>query len=173
MGPLLVEFVYPGLSNLAHLLDGFEHVGVYFVPVGLVEAFDERVLVGLTKLDEARLDAAAGTPLSEENCGELGPIVQTQRSGLAVQLDQLFHHSDHARTWDRVCDFDPKHSAIAFVSQIESPESSASVKRIGHEVQRPGLVESRSGCQGLADACRHTPLGSARQIEVHGAVHPM
>src|SRR5688572_32187810 len=35
--------------------DGVEHVGVeHFVPMGLVEAFDERVLVGRPGLDEAR-----------------------------------------------------------------------------------------------------------------------
>jgi hypothetical protein len=54
---------------------------------------------------------------------------------LAVQLDQLLHHSDNPQTRDRVRDFDPEYLAIAFVDEIESPEGSPAVERISHEVQ--------------------------------------
>lgn len=53
MGPLLVVFGQPGLGNLAYLLDRFEHVGIEnLISVGLVEAFDEGILVRLPRLDE-------------------------------------------------------------------------------------------------------------------------
>jgi hypothetical protein len=77
------------------------------------------------------------------------------------------------RPGDRVRHFDPEHLAIAFVDEIECPERSPAVERIRHEVQRPDLVQSAGSCQGLTDACRQAPLGSARKIELHGAVHPM
>ncbi len=53
MGPLLVVFQQPGLDDVAHLVEGFEHVGIkYFVAEGAIEALDEGVLVGLPGLDK-------------------------------------------------------------------------------------------------------------------------
>jgi hypothetical protein len=46
MGPLLVVFAQPGVGDLAHLLDGLEHVGIEdLITVGLVEALDEGILI--------------------------------------------------------------------------------------------------------------------------------
>lgn len=48
MGLLLVVFAQPAIGDLVHLLDGFEHVSIEnLIAIGLVEALDEGVLVGL------------------------------------------------------------------------------------------------------------------------------
>jgi hypothetical protein len=45
MRPLLVVLVKPGFGDLAHLFERVEDVGAeHFLPIGLVEALDERVL---------------------------------------------------------------------------------------------------------------------------------
>jgi hypothetical protein len=63
VGPLVVVFEEPGFGNLAYLLDGVEHVGIrYLIPVRLVEALDEGVLVRFSRLDELRSDATAFAP---------------------------------------------------------------------------------------------------------------
>ena len=59
MRPLLVVFAQPVVGYLAHLLDGFEDVGIeYFLPIGLVEALDEGVLIGFARLDKPNLSLA-------------------------------------------------------------------------------------------------------------------
>jgi hypothetical protein len=53
MQSLLVVFAQPVLGDLAHLLDGFEHVGIeHLVSIGLVEALDEGVLIRFAWRDE-------------------------------------------------------------------------------------------------------------------------
>ena len=80
MRPLLVVFDEPILRDLLYLLDRFEDVSVEDLgPVGLVEAFAERVLSGLAGLDEAQPDFSLLGPIDEGVAGELGAVVQAQR----------------------------------------------------------------------------------------------
>lgn len=123
MRPLLVVFAQPVFGDRAHLVDRLEHVRIeHLIAIGLVEGFDERVLVRLAGLDEAQLDSLFLTPLGEGDRGELAAIVQTQRLGLAIQFGQLLHHADHAQARNRVRHFDAEHFAIAFVDDVEGAE---------------------------------------------------
>lgn len=77
MRPFLVVLVQPVIGDRAHLVDRLEHVRVeHFIAIGLVEAFDERVLIGLAGLDEAQLDPSLVAPLGECNRCQLAAVVQ-------------------------------------------------------------------------------------------------
>ena len=47
------------------------------------------------------------------------------------------------------------------------------IEGIGHEIQRPRLIEARRREQGLAEARREAPFRPPRQIEPERAVHPV
>ena len=54
------------------------------VSVLAVEAFDERVLNRLSRLDEAELDAAIGRPCVSGTASKFTAVVQRQTHGLAA-----------------------------------------------------------------------------------------
>jgi hypothetical protein len=62
----LVVSLEPLVGDLTHVLDRIEQVRrQHLLAVGAVEALDKGVLVGLTRLDEADLDALGLAPLGE------------------------------------------------------------------------------------------------------------
>ena len=112
VGPLLVVLRQPVVRDFLHLLDRFEDVGIQHLgSVGLVEALDEGVLVGLARCDEAQVDLSILGPIDEGVGGQLAAVVQAQRGGLPVQFDQLIHDPDGPLARDRGGDLDPERQA--------------------------------------------------------------
>lgn len=78
---------------------------------------------------------------------------------------------DHAHARNRRPDLDGEALPIAFADQVEGPEAVASVGRIRHEIEGPGLVETGWGHQELAEPLQEPPLRAPREVQPHGAVH--
>jgi hypothetical protein len=79
MRPLFVVFVKPGFGDLVisrTCSSESEHVGAeHFLAIGRVEPFDDLVLVGLTRLDEAQFDPMALASFGEGDGDQLPAIV--------------------------------------------------------------------------------------------------
>src|SRR5438034_3061304 len=75
------------------------------------------------------------------------------------------------RARDRRSHFDREGFAIALVDDVEGPKVAAVVEGIGHEIERPRLVEPRRRDKRLAEACREASLRAPRQIESERTVH--
>jgi len=73
----LVAFDEPLLGDLLGLRAGVEDAGIeHLASAPPVEAFDERVLVGLAGADEAQRDLAFSEPIEERRGGQLAAVVQ-------------------------------------------------------------------------------------------------
>jgi hypothetical protein len=73
----------PSVSQKLLLLDRLKHIQIeHFITVRPVEALTERVLIRLTRLDEAQLNIALTTSVFDCRAGERRTVVQTQRRGL-------------------------------------------------------------------------------------------
>jgi hypothetical protein len=80
--PLVVVADEPSVSQKPHLLDRLKHIQVeHFITVRPVEALTERVLIRLTRLDEAQLNITLTTSVFDCRGGELRTVVQTQAAG--------------------------------------------------------------------------------------------
>ena len=75
---------FPFFGHFPNLVQGREEMGIeYFVPVALVEPFDKRILIWLTRLDVADLCTVFFTPVHKGLGAELGAIVAADGGGPA------------------------------------------------------------------------------------------
>ena len=94
MRPLLVVVGQPGVSDRLDLAQRVEQVGVeYLLPEAPVKPLDECVLVGLARLDVQQCDTTLFGPIDKRIGREFRAIVQADRIGTAVNLNQFRHHS--------------------------------------------------------------------------------
>src|SRR5262249_43018219 len=105
--------------------------------------------------------------------GELAPVVEAQRAGLAVELDQLVEQADRALAGDREADEDAERLAVAVVENVERSETPAVVECVVYEVERPDPVELGRRLERKRIPARDPALGPPRQIEPQGAVDAM
>ena len=104
----LVVAAQPIFGDFARVDERLEEVCVeHFATEAAIEAFDERVLVGFAGLDVEDLDAFAATPIGEGLAQELRSVVAADRTGLAIELDELLEHANDARrgvgSWRSQC----------------------------------------------------------------------
>jgi len=77
MGPALVVVDEPGIRQLLRLLRRVKEIGVQdLLAKRTVEAFDERVLHWLSRLDVLQPDATLSAPLGESLRRQLGAVVE-------------------------------------------------------------------------------------------------
>ena len=65
-----------------------------------------------------------------------------------------------------MCQLYPQDLPIAFIDNIESSEGTAVVKRIPHEVQRPGQIKALAMIQWLSGPIRQALSYSPLHIEL-------
>ena len=151
-----------------------EEIGIQnLLPVAFVKALDERVLIGLSRLDEPERDVLSFCPLDKGLCGHFGSIIETYCSRFAIDLDQFIH--DPLKPDGRYgrANFYPQGLPIAFIYNIEGSEGTAVVKRVPHEVQRPGQIKAFTMIKGLSGPLRDTLSGPSLHIELQIAVNAM
>jgi len=116
MGPLFVVTLQPFGADLAHLLQGFKHVGVqHFRPIGPIIALDEGILIRFSRLNIAQLNGPLGTPSDETLGEEFRAIVEANRLWLAPPAHHLLQHADHALRWERRINLDRQALPYAFI----------------------------------------------------------
>ena len=80
MGPLLIVLLHPLCTDLPHLIQRLEYIGIeHFVSIGPIEPFDEGILVRLARLNISERDPAVGAPARKAVGQELGPVIQSNR----------------------------------------------------------------------------------------------
>ena len=174
MTAVMVVIGDPVVGSCLGLRQAVEQVGVeHLVAEALVEALDEGVLVRLAGLDEAQLDALRLGPIGEGISRHLRTVVQTDRLRRAVDGHQLVEHPGQAHRGDRGADLDAQRLAVALVDDVERPERPPVVKRVAHEVQGPDVIQTLGLVERLERPRQDAPLGPARQVQAHVAVHPM
>ena len=94
-------------------------------------------------------------------------------SGLAVDFHEFLHDPYQPQGRDGTATLDAQPLLVAFIDDVERAKRPTVVERIAHEIQRPDLVERLHGLQGLGIARQHPFSGSARQVQLHVAVHAM
>ena len=78
MGPLFVVFPHPLRTDLAHLIQRLEHVGVeHLVAEGPIESFHESILVRLARLNMPQGDPSDGIPTAIPRAAPSSGIVST------------------------------------------------------------------------------------------------
>jgi len=83
--PDFVVAIEPFGRDLADLVERVGQVGAqHFLAVGPVEALDVGVLIGLARLDEAKLDVLVLAPIGERLARQFGAVVATNCAGPAV-----------------------------------------------------------------------------------------
>ena len=113
MGPLLVVGNEPAIGHRADLGQRFKEMGIeHLGTIAAVEPLDEGVLIRLARLDVVQSDAALVTPIDEYLGGQLGTVVQAQRTWPPVQRDEFLKDPDDASRRDRPTDVDRQAFAI-------------------------------------------------------------
>ena len=145
----LVVALQPLVGDLLNIGERVEQVRrQHFFAKRPVESLDEGVLVGLTRLDEPDLDAVVLAPLGEGVARQLAAVVASDRSRLAVDLDELLHEANDAARRNARANVDAQGTPIGFVEHIQGSEGSAAVEAVVHEVQRPHRIDRGSHVQG-------------------------
>lgn len=133
----------PRLDRRACVPKAGEPVQVQAVLAELaVEALDERILRRLTWLDEVQPDHSSSRPEEHRLAGQLGAVVADdglwQRSGLGQPIQLAGQPQPRDR---EVNDLDNTLTAEV-VDDIENLEATTVGELIGHEVDRPALVDA-------------------------------
>lgn len=82
--------------------------------IGTIESFDVGVLIRFAQLYEFKLDARRLAPFSECVAGELGAVVASNGSRLAVDLNELFDEPNDASRRNAGRHVDTEASTISF-----------------------------------------------------------
>ncbi len=135
MGSSLVAVDNPPMRSLANIIESSEEVLVkYFLTEGPVEALDEGVLVGLTRLDVLDRHAVGLELVSEHFTEKLGPIVRAHHLRQAVVVLDLLEHTHQSLRVDRGVDFDVQCLAVEVVDGVEGAKAPTTSQGIAHEV---------------------------------------
>ena len=104
MGPLLVVLLHPLCTDLPHLIQRLEYIGIeHFVSIGPIEPFDEGILIRLARLNISERDPTVDAPARKAVGQELGPVIQSNRLGLTTPGRHLVQHpQDTCRGQGRV-----------------------------------------------------------------------
>ena len=79
MGPLAVVALEPGVGEIPDLADRFKGIRIeYFGAVAPIEAFDVRILIGLTRLNVVHCHTVGFAPVHDRLCGEFGSVVPSE-----------------------------------------------------------------------------------------------
>ena len=106
-----------------------------FIAQLAIEALDEAVLLRLAGCDIVPGDGGFVLPFEDGATGQFAAIVQAQRIGPAVHLDELLHEADRPLAGDRGSHLDAKSFSVAVVEHVERAEPAPVVERVVHEVQ--------------------------------------
>ena len=90
-----------------------------------------------------------------------------------MQRDEFVENPDHAPIRNRPADLDRQTFAIPFVHDGQRPKPAAVIQRVGHEVERPRLIQDGKRHQRLPNPAGHPALGAARQVQPQAAIHAM
>ena len=124
VGTLMVVAMAPVLEHVAHLVHAVEDVAVeHLGSYRAVEAFDQRVLCRLTRLDEAQLDQVLLCPLRERMTDQLGAVVEPQALWFATKFDQLIKRANHTAGRQAGVDLDPQRLAAEVIDDVEGAET--------------------------------------------------
>lgn len=133
--------------------------------IGAIEALEIHVLLCLARLDVVHGDVLLGAPARERDRGEFGTIVDLEDPRRAMQRDQILEHTDHAEARQRHPDFDGESLAVALVQHVQRAEVPPVVERVGHEVERPGVIELRRCVERVLHAPRDPAPCAPRQVQ--------
>ena len=149
---------------------GIEDLGA----IAAIEAFDVRVLIGLAGLDVVNRHAVLGAPIHKGLGGEFGAVVDADGRRAAVDGHQFVERRASPAGWAaRVPSRSPSLLDSLHRCMVSKPHAPAVVERLGHEIERPGLVQHRRRGQRLPDPSGHAPGRPPRQIQPQGAIHPV
>ena len=96
MGPLLVVLLHPLCTDLSHLIQRLEYIGIeHIVAIGPIEPFDEGILVRLARLNIPERDPAVDAPARKAVGEQFRAIDEANRLRLAAPGDDLFEHTDY------------------------------------------------------------------------------
>src|SRR5262245_24307978 len=172
MGPLGVVGVEPRVGDGAGILERAEEIRVQdLLAKRPIEAFDKGVLIRLAGLNVAQANPLSRTPLDEGLGDEFRAIVDAHPRRAAIEPHELVQHPNDPGAGDGGADLDGERLPIALVDDREGPEGTAVVQGIGHEIERPGLVQARGGRERLPEARGYAPLAPPREIQSERAGH--
>jgi len=137
-----------------------------FVSKLAVEAFDERVVVGLARPNKVELDACAVRPRVHDIPCELRAVVAPNRANLASQLGQSLEHLRNACCSDAEVDFDRQALVGEVVDDRKHLKPASALNPVPNEVDRPHLIGSRRHGQRHPHGRRplDTPFAPQRQL---------
>ena len=131
MRPLFVITLQPCGGDFPHLIQRLEYVSIeHFGAIGAIEAFNERMLIGLARLDIPQLNTPVLTPGHKPVGDQLWAIVEANRLRPSPPGHHLFQDAHHSLCGQRRIHFDGQALPHAFIENIERAESSSAIQ--GH-----------------------------------------
>ena len=96
MGPLFVVLSHPLRTDLAHLLQRLEYVGIqHLVREGSIEPFHTGILIRLARLNILERDPSVRTPTRKSIGEKFGTIVEPNGLRLTPPGGDLLQDSNH------------------------------------------------------------------------------
>ena len=105
MGPLFIVTLQPVGTELSHLIQRLEHIGIeQFGPIGPVIPLNQGILIRLARLDVPQLNRPLRAP-GDEPVGEKSwAVVEPNRLGLPPTDHDSLHATNHALGRERRID---------------------------------------------------------------------
>ena len=110
------------------------------VAKGAIEAFNESVLHGLSRLDVMKGDARRSSPEVKGFAGQLGAIVQSDDLWRGTGESELLKHINDAGTTDGGIDMDSQALTGKVIDDSQTTETTPARELIVDEIHRPALV---------------------------------
>jgi len=152
MGPLFVVLLHPLRSDLAHLIERLEDIGIeHFMSHRPIEPFNEGILIGLARLNKPQGDPSVGAPGGKAVGEEFWAIVEPHGLRLASPGRHLLQHPNHSLGGQGGIHFDRQHFSHPFIQNIQGPKPTPAQQGVTHEVHctyRIRLLKSHQWLSG-------------------------
>ena len=100
MGPRFVVLPHPLRTDLAHLIQRLEYVGIkHLVPEGPIEPFHKGILIRLARLNIPQRDPSVRTPARKSSGEEFGAIVESNGLRPTPPGGDLLQDPNHPFGW--------------------------------------------------------------------------
>ena len=110
------------------------------VAEGAIEAFNESVLHGLSRLDVMKGDARRSSPEVKSLAGQLRAIVQSDDLWQGTGESELLKHMNDGGTTDGGIDMDRQALTGKVIDDGQTTETTSTRELIVDEIHRPALV---------------------------------
>lgn len=138
-----------------------------------VEALDAPVLHRPARLDEVQLDIGLSRPAEHRIARELGAVVELQGRRQAPQTGESREGAHNAITGKREIHLDADRLAGEIVHDRERSIFATVTEHVVHEVERPALIWTADGRDGVTADVAHTALAPGTQLKPFNAIDPM